>query len=94
VPSREFASFVISDRFSSGGFVGLVAEREGEVVGGAFVDERAAIAGIGPVAVDSTAMNDGVGRELMQAALERERARGVAGVRLVQTAYHYRSLAL
>jgi GNAT superfamily N-acetyltransferase len=94
VPSREFGSFIISERLSSDGFVGLVAERGGEVVGGAFVDERAAIAGIGPVAVDPAAMDDGIGRALMQAALERERDRGVAGVRLVQTAYHYRSLAL
>jgi hypothetical protein len=30
----------------------------------------------------------------MEVALERERERGAAGVRLVQTAYHYRSLAL
>jgi len=94
VPSREFASFVISDRLSSDGFFGLVAERGGEVAGGAFVDERAAIAGIGPVAVDPAAMNDGIGRALMQALLDRERDRGVPGVRLVQTAYHYRSLAL
>ena len=94
VPSREFGSFIISDRLSSDGFVGLMAEREGEVVGAAFIDERAAIAGIGPVAVDPAAMDDGIGRALMQAALERERDRHVAGVRLVQTAYHYRSLAL
>ena len=94
VPSREFGSFIISDRLSSDGFVGLMAERESEVVGGAFVDERAAIAGIGPVAVDPAAMDDGIGRALTQAALERERDRHVAGVRLVQTAYHYRSLAL
>ncbi len=94
VPSREFGSFVIADRLSSDGFVGLVAEREHEVVGGAFVDERAAIAGIGPVAADPAAMDGGIGRALMQAALERERARGVPGVRLVQTAYHYRSFAL
>jgi len=94
VPSREFGSFVVADRLSSDGFISLVAEREHEVVGGAFVDERAAIAGIGPVAVDPAAMDDGIGRALMQAALERERARRVPGVRLVQTAYHYRSLAL
>ena len=94
VPSPEFGSFVVADRLSSDGFIGLVAERENEVVGGALVDERAAIAGIGPVAVDPAAMDDGIGRALMQAALERERARRVPGVRLVQTAYHYRSLAL
>jgi GNAT superfamily N-acetyltransferase len=94
VPSREFASFIVSDRLSGEGFVGLVAEREGAVVGGAFVDERASVAGIGPVAVDPAAHDDGIGRALMEAVLERERQRGVAGVRLVQTAYHYRSLAL
>jgi hypothetical protein len=31
---------------------------------------------------------------LMEAVLQRERNRGAVGVRLVQTAYHYRSLAL
>ena len=73
---------------------GLVAEGAGEVLGSAFVDERSAIAGIGPVTVDPTAQDDGVGRALMDAVLRREQDRGAAGVRLVQTAYHYRSLAL
>ena len=54
----------------------------------------ASIAGIGPVTVDPAAQDDGVGRALMEAVLRRERDRGVAGIRLVQTAYHYRSLAL
>jgi GNAT superfamily N-acetyltransferase len=93
-PSREFTSFKVSDMLSSDGIVGLVAEREEELLGSAFVDERATIAGIGPVSVDPAAQDDGVGRALMEAALDRERDRGVAGVRLVQTAYHYRSLAL
>ena len=78
----------------SSGFAGLVAERAGEIVGSAFVDERGMIAGIGPVTVDPTSQDQGVGRALMEAALRRERERGAAGVRLVQTAYHYRSLAL
>ena len=76
------------------GFAGLVAERDREVVGSAFVDERSAIAGIGPVTVAPDVQDDGVGRALMEAALRRERERGAAGIRLVQTAYHYRSLAL
>jgi hypothetical protein len=76
------------------GFAGLVAERAGQVLGCAFVDERAAICGIGPVTVDPATQDDGVGGTLMEAALRRERDRGAAGVRLVQTAYHYRSLAL
>ena len=76
------------------GIAGLVAERAGDVVGCAFVDERAVIAGIGPVDVDPEAQDDSVGRALMEAVLRRELGRGVVGIRLVQTAYHYRSLAL
>jgi predicted N-acetyltransferase YhbS len=92
--SREFTQFKTSELFSSDGFVCFVAERDGEVLGSAFVDERAAIVGIGPVTVDPAVQDVGIGRALMETALQRERDRGVAGVRLVQTAYHYRSLAL
>jgi GNAT superfamily N-acetyltransferase len=92
--SPEFTSFRVGEMLGHDGFLGLVAELEGELVGCAFVDERAAIAGIGPVAVDPLAQDGGIGRALMEAALLHERERGTAGVRLVQTAYHYRSLAL
>jgi predicted N-acetyltransferase YhbS len=93
-PSREFTHFKASEMLTGDGFVAYVAERDGAVVGSAFVDERDAIAGIGPVTVDPAAQDDGIGRALMEAALSRERERDAVGVRLVQTAYHYRSLAL
>jgi GNAT superfamily N-acetyltransferase len=93
-PSREFTRFIVGEMLANDGFVGLVADRGGEVLGSAFVDERTVIAGIGPVTIDPAAQDVGVGRALMQAVLQRERDRGAAGVRLVQTAYHYRSLAL
>ncbi len=93
-PSREFTHFTVRQMLASTEILGLVAERDGELLGSAFVDERAVIAGIGPVTVDPAAQDDGVGRALMEAALGRERQRGAVGVRLVQTAYHYRSLAL
>jgi GNAT superfamily N-acetyltransferase len=92
--SPDFTHYWVGEILGHDGFAGLVAERDGEVLGSAFVDERGAIAGIGPVTVDPAAQDDGIGRRLMEAILERERDRGVAGVRLVQTAYHYRSLAL
>ena len=92
--SREFTRFKASEMLASEGFATFVAERDGQLLGGAFIDERASIVGIGPVTVDPAAQDDGIGRALMEAALRRERERGVAGVRLVQTAYHYRSLAL
>ena len=92
--SREYTRVAVTHMLANGGVAGLVAERAGEVVGSAFVDERATIAGIGPVTVDPAAQDDGIGRALMEAALRRERDREAVGIRLVQTAYHYRSMAL
>lgn len=92
--SPEFTDFLVGQMLANDGFAALVAERHGQVLGSAFVDERSPIAGVGPVTVDPAAQDAGVGRALMEAVLRRERERGAAGVRLVQTAYHYRSLAL
>jgi GNAT superfamily N-acetyltransferase len=92
--SPEFTRFKVAQMLGGEGFTGLLAEHDGEVLGAAFVDERGAIVGVGPVSVDRGAQDAGVGRALMEAVLEREDERGPAGVRLVQTAYHYRSLAL
>src|SRR5262245_46162263 len=71
-----------------------VAERDGQIVGSNVQDERCAIAGIGPITVDPHQQNSGVGRQLMLHLLERSSARGFAGVRLVQAAFHNRSLSL
>ena len=45
-------------------------------------------------AVDPGVQNHGVGRLLMLALMERARERGFAGVRLLQSAFHNRSLSL
>lgn len=92
--SPEFTNYKIGEMLESHGIFGVVAEREGTIVGSAFVDERASIAGIGPVTVDPACQNAGVGKALMNSLLQRERERSASGVRLVQSAYHSRSLAL
>jgi predicted N-acetyltransferase YhbS len=92
--SREFTDFQTNKLLTTDGITGVVAVAGGQVVGSAFADERGPIVGIGPVTVDPAAQDAGIGRALMQSLLDRERRRQVAGVRLVQTAYHYRSLAL
>jgi hypothetical protein len=76
------------------GFFDILAEVDGRVVGSNFLDERNSIAGVGPVTVDPALQNDGVGRALMQQVMERSAERGFGGIRLVQAAYHRRSLAL
>jgi GNAT superfamily N-acetyltransferase len=92
--SPEFTRMMTGQMLGSEGFAGLVAERGGQVVGSAFADERGPVVGVGPVTVDPAAQDAGVGRALMEAIVARERDRGAPAVRLVQTAYHYRSLAL
>ncbi|AGB23378.1 sortase-like acyltransferase [Mycobacterium sp. JS623] len=90
----EFTEFQMTSMLSTDGIHGLVAESDGKILGSGFQDERGMIVGVGPISVDPAAMDAGVGRALMEALLLRSANREVAGVRLVQTAYHYRSLSL
>jgi predicted N-acetyltransferase YhbS len=93
-PSADVAVGLLTYMTSHPGLYGVVAEAGGRIVGSNFLDERSAIAGVGPITVDPTSQNRGVGRALMGAVLERADSRGAPGVRLVQAAYHSRSLSL
>lgn len=93
-PSAEVAVGLLSQLLVNPGFYGIVAEREGRIVGSNFVDERASIAGIGPITVDPEVEARGIGRSLMQAVVGHLADRNVAGIRLVQAAYNNRSLCL
>ncbi len=94
LPSAEIATGLITRLLSNPGFYSVIAEADGTIVGSNFLDERGPIAGIGPITVDPQAQNQGIGRRLMIAVLERSTERRFAGVRLVQSAYHNRSLCL
>lgn len=93
-PTVEVATGCMRGLVTNPGFFGVVAERDGVLVGSSFLDERGAIGAIGPVSVDPAAQDGRVGRALMGAMLERAAERRVAGVRLVQISYHNRSLSL
>src|SRR5581483_5359484 len=67
---------------------------DGNIVGFNFLDERSAVVGIGPVAVDPTVQNRGIGRVLMQDVIAHGQLRGAPGIRLLQATYHNRSLSL
>jgi len=92
--SLETATGIVTMMLSNPGFYSVVAEMDGKVVGSNFLDERNPVAGIGPITVDPAVQNQTVGRQLMLAVMERAAERKFAGVRLVQTAYHNRSLCL
>jgi predicted N-acetyltransferase YhbS len=85
---------VLTQLFSNPRFYCVVAEADGRIVGSNCLDERGAIAGLGPITIDSKTQNRGIGRKLMDAVLDRARERKFAGVRLVQAAFHSRSLSL
>jgi len=72
----------------------VVAEADGRIAGSNFLWENAVIAGVGPITIDPSAQNVAVGRRLMEDVMRRARERGFAGTRLVQAAYHNRSLSL
>ena len=72
----------------------VVAEIDGRMAGSNFLWEEEKVAGVGPITVSPAVQDVSIGRSLMQAVLERTRERGLAGVRLVQAAYHGRSLSL
>lgn len=93
-PSPEIAATVLSSLISHPNIYGVVAEKEGKLLGSNFLDERSQIAGVGPITIDPNSQNAGVGRRLMNDVMSRAADREFAGVRLLQVAYHTRSLSL
>jgi GNAT superfamily N-acetyltransferase len=94
VPVLEAGVGILTWLFSHPRHFCVVAELDGRIVGSNCLDERSSIAGVGPITIDPAAQNRRIGHLLMEAVLQRARQRGVAGVRLVQAAFHNRSLAL
>ena len=93
-PGPDVASGLLSSLFSGHGFYAVVAECGGRIIGSNVMDERSVVRGVGPITVDPGIQNSGVGRQLMQAVMDRATQTGAAGVRLVQAAFHNRSLSL
>jgi GNAT superfamily N-acetyltransferase len=93
-PDPEAAAGLLSQLLARGDIYSVVAEVDGRVAGSNFLWETAVIAGVGPITVDPAVQNGAVGRRLMEDVLRRAAERRFAGVRLVQAAYHNRSLSL
>lgn len=94
IPNAEMAIGFCTELFRHPKFYNVIAEAEGKIIGSNCLDERSVISGIGPITIDPAAQNRGVGKALMQAVLDRVREQGAPGVRLVQAAFHNRSLSL
>jgi len=93
-PSAEFAQMVLGSLFARRDVFSVVAELDGQVVGSNCMADTGAVAGIGPITVALTTQNGAVGRAMMQHMLALADERRFASVRLVQAAYHCRSMSL
>jgi len=93
-PSAEVATGLMSTMLDHPHIYSVVAERDGVPIASNFLDEHGPIAGVGPITVDPAGQNAGVGRMLMEDVLGRAQAQEAPGVRLLQAAYHTRSMAL
>jgi len=94
LPVPEAGIGLLSMMFSNPGFYCVVAEVEDRIVGSNCLDERSKIFGVGPITIDPSVQNRSIGRTLMQAVMDRAIGQGAAGIRLVQAAFHNRSLSL
>lgn len=91
-PTLEAATELVGSFIAHPLIWGVVAERDGRIVGSNFLDERGPVRGVGPITVDREAQAAGVGRRLMQAVIER--GADAAGIRLLQDSFNTQSLAL
>ncbi len=94
-PAPEAAVEILTWMFSHPEFYCRVADHQGRIVGSNCLDERGdQIAGIGPITIDPEFQNKGIGKRLIEDALARVCERSFAGVRLIQSTFHNRSMSL
>jgi predicted N-acetyltransferase YhbS len=93
-PSPDAAIGLLNMMIAHPEIYGVVAEVDGRIAGSNFLWEQSQVAGVGPITVDPDAQNGQVGRQLMDAVLKRSAVKGWPSTRLVQAAYHNRSLSL
>lgn len=94
-PSPAVAAGLISMLLGRPDIYSRVAEdAEGRLLGSNFLWKGDAVAGIGPITIDPKAQNSAAGRALMDDVLRHADENQIPSVRLVQAAFHNRSLAL
>lgn len=93
-PSPEVAAGLMSMMIPNPDIYSVVAQEGEQIVGSNFLWKGDAIAGIGPITVDPKLQNSSIGRAMMTDVLNHADEQGFLSVRLVQAAFHNRSLSL
>ena len=93
-PDAETAAKVVGLILGLPGSFAVAARLDGRLVGSNFMLLTDAVAGLGPITVDPACHGRGIGRRLMQAALDHAREHGILSVRLLQDSYNTASMSL
>jgi predicted N-acetyltransferase YhbS len=93
-PDLETATALIETLLAQPKVYSTVAEIDGKTVGSNFLWEGDVVSGVGPITVDVNAQNSSVGKQLMIDVITHAEDRNALSTRLVQAAYHNRSLSL
>ncbi len=93
-PDIETAVKVVGLMSSSPTVFGVAAEEDGRLVGSNFLLLADLVGGVGPITIDPAFQGRGVGRKLMQAALDHAKQCGIERVRLMQDSFNTASLSL
>lgn len=93
-PSPEVATGLMSMLIPNPDVYSVVAQEGEQVVGSNFLWKGDAVAGVGPITVDPRVQNSSIGRAMMTDVLRHADEKRFLSVRLVQAAFHNRSLSL
>lgn len=93
-PSPDVAIGLMSVLLSRPDVYSVVAEDGTGLVGSNFLWEGDSVSGVGPITVDPGVQNSAIGRAMMEDVLRHADEKGTLSVRLVQAAFHSRSLSL
>lgn len=94
VPDVETGSLIVGMTATRPDYVGVAAMLDGRVIGSNFLTFADEVAGVGPITVDPACQARGVGRVLMQWAVDEARRRDIRQTRLFQEAVNTTSLSL
>ena len=94
IPDPQIGEMILSQTVLRPDYTGVMAVLDGKIVGSNFLTFADEVAGVGPITVDPDVQSRGIGRKLMQWAVDEAGRRGIAQTRLFQEALNTTSLSL
>jgi GNAT superfamily N-acetyltransferase len=94
IPDANVGEMIISQVVKRPDYRGVVAVLDGKIVGSNFLVRADEVAGVGPITVDPALQSKGIGRVLMQWAVDEARRQDIRQTRLFQETINVTSLPL